>query len=89
MAKTAALIPELEDIIRHHSREKRTETLSRLTTLFVAGSSRFNEDHIALFDDVLGRLITDVEPRGALRVVMPPCLARQRAHRGIAQARAR
>jgi len=63
MAQTAALIPELADIIQHHSREKRGETLSRLTTLFVEGSPRFNEEHVALFDDVLSRLLTDVDPQ--------------------------
>src|SRR5262245_5106076 len=63
MAQTAALIPELADIIQHHSREKAGETLSRLTTLFVEGSPRFNEEHVALFDDVLGRLLTDVDPQ--------------------------
>ena len=52
MAQTAALIPELEDVIQHHSREKRAETLSRLTTLFVEGAPRFNEEHVGLFDDV-------------------------------------
>ena len=63
MAQTAALIPELEDVIQHHSREKRGETLSRLTTLFVEGSPRFNEEHVGLFDDVFCRLLADVEPQ--------------------------
>jgi uncharacterized protein (DUF2336 family) len=61
MAKIAALIPELEDV-KHHSREKRAETLRRLTKLFVEESSRLNEIHVSLFDDVLGRLVADAEP---------------------------
>jgi uncharacterized protein (DUF2336 family) len=63
MTQSAALLPDLENIIQHHSREKRGETLSRLTTLFVEGSPRFNEEHVGLFDSVLSRLLADVDPQ--------------------------
>src|SRR5262245_5077719 len=92
MAQTAALIPELEDIIQHHSREKRGETLSRLTTLFVEGSPRFNEQHVGVFDDVLSRLLADVDPqvRGELSYRLAPIgnapieVSRRLAHDDIA-----
>ena len=92
MAQTAALIPELEDILQHHSREKRGETLSRLTTLFVEGSPRFNEEHVGLFDEVLSRLLADVDPqvRGELSYRLAPIgnapieVSRRLAHDDIA-----
>ena len=53
MAAPASLIPELEDVIQHGSPERRAQTLQRITALFLDGPSRFNEDHVRLFDDVL------------------------------------
>jgi len=61
MAVPASLIPELEDVIQHGSPERRAVTLERITTLFLEGAPRFNEDHVRLFDDVLSRLIDEIE----------------------------
>jgi uncharacterized protein (DUF2336 family) len=63
MADPASLIPELEEVIEHGSPERRTKALDRITTLFLDGADRFNEDHVALFDDVLGRLIEEIETK--------------------------
>ena len=63
MAAPASLIPELEDVVQHGSAERRAETLQRITTLFLDGASRFNEDHVQLFDDVFGRLIEEIEAK--------------------------
>lgn len=63
MSAAASLIPELEDVIQHGSREKRAETLKRITSLFVDGASSFNEDHVRVFDEVFGRLIAEIESR--------------------------
>src|SRR5438477_4913020 len=57
----ASLIPELEDVIQHGSSTRRRETLRRITTLFADGASRFNDDHVQLFDDVLRQLIDEVD----------------------------
>jgi uncharacterized protein (DUF2336 family) len=57
----ASLIPELDDVIQHGSSARRTETLRRITALFADGASRFNDDHVQLFDDVLHRLIVEVD----------------------------
>jgi uncharacterized protein (DUF2336 family) len=63
MAVPVSLIPELEDVIQHGSPERRILTLQRITALFLDGASRFNEDHIRLFDDILSRLIEEIEAK--------------------------
>ncbi len=63
MAVPASLLPELEDVVQHGSAEKRAETLRRITTLFLDGASGFNAEHIALFDDVIGCLIEEIEAK--------------------------
>lgn len=61
MSVPASLLPELEDVVQHGSAEKRAETLRRITGLFLDGAARFNESHVALFDDVIGTLIEEIE----------------------------
>jgi uncharacterized protein (DUF2336 family) len=63
MSVPASLLPELEDVVQHGSVEKRTETLRRITTLFLEGAPNFNAEHIALFDDVIGCLIEEIEAK--------------------------
>ena len=63
MAVPASLIPELEEVIQHGSPERRAETLKRITTFFLAGASRFNDDHVRLFDQVFSRLILEIETK--------------------------
>jgi len=63
MSATASLIPELEEVIQHGSPERRAETLKRITTYFLAGASRFNDDHVKLFDHVFSRLIHEIETK--------------------------
>jgi uncharacterized protein (DUF2336 family) len=63
MGAPASLLPELEDVVQHGSAEKRAETLRRITTLFLEGADRFNDDHVALFDDVIGCLIEEIEAK--------------------------
>jgi uncharacterized protein (DUF2336 family) len=63
MGAPASLLPELEDVIQHGTPERRAETLRKITTLFLEGADRFNDDHVALFDDVMGCLIEEIEAR--------------------------
>ena len=63
MGAPASLLPELEDVVQHGSAEKRAETLRRITTLFLDGASNFNDHHVALFDDVIGYLIAEIEAK--------------------------
>jgi uncharacterized protein (DUF2336 family) len=61
MSVPASLLPELEEVVQHGSAEKRAETLRRITGLFLDGAPSFNDEHVALFDDVIGCLIEAIE----------------------------
>jgi uncharacterized protein (DUF2336 family) len=63
MSASASLIPELEDVIQNGSAERRAKTVQRIANLFVDGAASFNEDHIGLFDDVLCRLVVEIEAK--------------------------
>jgi len=63
MSVPASLLPELEDVVQHGTAEKRAETLRRITTLFLDGVPNFQAQHIALFDDVIGCLIEEIEAK--------------------------
>jgi len=63
MSASASLITELERVLQHGSPEKCAEVLSGITSLFLGGADRFNEDHVALFDSIFARLIEDIETR--------------------------
>ncbi len=63
MGAPASLLPELEEVVAHGSAEKRAETLRRITTLFLDGAKLFNAEHVALFDDVIGCLIEQIEAK--------------------------
>ena len=63
MSASVSLIPELEDVIQHGSYARRAETVRRIAHLFMDGAPSFSEDHIGLFDDVLCRLVTEIETK--------------------------
>jgi uncharacterized protein (DUF2336 family) len=63
MGAPASLLPELEEVVQHGSAEKRAETLRRITSLFLESAPQFNDDHVALFDDVIGCLIEEIEAK--------------------------
>jgi uncharacterized protein (DUF2336 family) len=56
-----SLIAELEDAIESGSKDKRVDTLRRITDLFVSDANRLNDQQIEVFDDVLSRLIKRIE----------------------------
>jgi uncharacterized protein (DUF2336 family) len=61
MGQTPSLIAELEDAIQSGSKDKRVDTLRRITDLFVADADRFSDQQIEVFDDVLGHLIKRIQ----------------------------
>jgi len=58
-----SIIDEVEVAIRAGSDQKRLETARRVTDLFLSSAGSFNEEQVALFDDVLDRLIKTIELR--------------------------
>src|SRR4051794_4033600 len=63
MFAATSLIPELEEVLQHGSREKRADTLKRISSLFIDGAANFNDDHIQLFDEVFSQLIAEIETK--------------------------
>jgi uncharacterized protein (DUF2336 family) len=55
------LIRELEDAISQKDIGRRAEMLRRLTELFVSESSKYTGEQIALFDEVMRRLVEEVD----------------------------
>jgi uncharacterized protein (DUF2336 family) len=68
MSVGQSLIAELDDAIKSGSKDKRVDTLRRITDLFVAGADRFNDHQIEVFDSVLGRLIERIEARALVEL---------------------
>ncbi len=56
-----SLIDELETTILQRDIASRAEILRRVTDLFVAGSAHFDTEQRSLFDDVMGRLVSEIE----------------------------
>jgi len=74
MSAVFSLIPELEQVVAYGSREKRTDILQRITTLFLLGAGTYNDLHVDVFDDVFGLLIDNIErdARAELSVRLAP-----------------
>lgn len=58
-----SIIDEVESAIRAGSAEKGLETARRVTGLFLSSAGSFDDEQIALFDEVLERLIGTIELR--------------------------
>ena len=58
-----SLMDELEEAVQSGSREKRVDTLRRITDLFLIAPAQLNDDQIGVFDDVLTHLVARVETK--------------------------
>jgi len=56
-----SLVDELESAILQKNIGTRAEILRRITDLFVSGSDHFDPEQMSLFDDVMTRLLTEIE----------------------------
>ncbi len=54
-------ISELDQALEHRSGSQRFTMLRRVTDLFLAGASSYSKSHVAVFDDVMTRLIEQIE----------------------------
>jgi uncharacterized protein (DUF2336 family) len=68
MGALASMLPELEEFVQRSSAEKRAETLRCITTLFLESADCFNGEHVALFDDVVGCLIEEIEVKALVEL---------------------
>jgi uncharacterized protein (DUF2336 family) len=58
---TKSLIDELEDAIAHTDLRHRAAVMRRLTDLFIMNGTGFSEEHIAMFDEVMSRLVAAID----------------------------
>jgi uncharacterized protein (DUF2336 family) len=58
-----SIADEVEFAVRTGSLQKCSETVGRVTALFMASAERYNDEQIALFGDVFERLINTIELR--------------------------
>jgi uncharacterized protein (DUF2336 family) len=61
MLTRQTLIEDLESAIASGEIARRAETLRRVTDLFVSGSTQYSDEQVALFDDVMSRLASEIE----------------------------
>jgi uncharacterized protein (DUF2336 family) len=61
MSKNATLIDELESEVAHKSIGHRAKVLQRVADLFTHNSSQLSNEQIALFDDVMARLLNQID----------------------------
>ncbi|BBF93812.1 DUF2336 domain-containing protein [Blastochloris tepida] len=82
-----SLIIDLEDAIIRGSAGRRIEVLRQITDLFFAGAEVYDDEQIALFDDVIGRLANAIETEARIELASrlapaenaPPRVIRQLA----------
>jgi uncharacterized protein (DUF2336 family) len=58
-----SLLSELDEVVQHGAPARCAEMLRQITTLFLAGASRFNDEHVDLFDSLFARLIEEIEAK--------------------------
>jgi uncharacterized protein (DUF2336 family) len=61
VAVQRSLIDELEEAVAQRNVGSRADILRRVTDLFVVGSDHFDAEQRALFDDVMCRLVNEIE----------------------------
>lgn len=74
MIAQTALVNELEDALLQGTPKRRANILSRVTDLFIFGSSQYSNEQIAVFDDVFNRLAATIEV--SARVMLATRLAK-------------
>ena len=68
MSEARALITELDAALSNAPDSRQLSILRRVTDLFLDGSEIFSDDCIALFDDVIGRLIEKADPQALIEL---------------------
>lgn len=63
---TQSLILELDAALSKATNHRQLEILRRVTDLFVIGADKYTDEQVAIFDDVIARLIANMDQR-ALR----------------------
>jgi len=68
LAESRSVLDELISPLATATTKHRIRIIDRITDLFAAGSRSYSHEQIALFDDVLRRLCTDIEVKARARL---------------------
>jgi uncharacterized protein (DUF2336 family) len=68
LAESQSVLDELVSPLATASTRHRLRIVDRITDLFAAGSRNYSHEQIALFDDVLRRLCTDIEVKARAKL---------------------
>jgi uncharacterized protein (DUF2336 family) len=68
LAQSRSVLDELVSPLATASTRHRLRIIDRITDLFAAGSRNYSHEQIALFDDVLRRLCTDIEGKARAKL---------------------
>jgi uncharacterized protein (DUF2336 family) len=60
-ATSQSLIDELEDAIAKQDLHHRATVMRRVTDLFITNCAGFSEEHIAMFDEVMSKLVVSID----------------------------
>src|SRR5271170_1316067 len=61
MMRNLPLIDEIEAALNSGTNSRRIEMLTRITDLFVGSASRYSDEQIGVFDDVMVRFVSTIE----------------------------
>ncbi|HEY6256599.1 MAG TPA: DUF2336 domain-containing protein [Xanthobacteraceae bacterium] len=70
MTPKPSLINELEHALAAGTEEQRSEMLTRITDLFLAGANRYSDVQINLFDEVMTKLTSAIEAKTRARLAV-------------------
>jgi uncharacterized protein (DUF2336 family) len=70
MTAQSSLIDELERALTDGTGAQRAEMLARITDLFLAGVSRYSDDQINLFDEVISKLVSAIEAKARAKLAV-------------------
>ena len=65
---THALLDELDAALASGTDARRVQMLTRIAELFINGLPNYSEDQIALFDHVMGRLLSAIDTKGRTKL---------------------
>jgi uncharacterized protein (DUF2336 family) len=68
MSVSAVIIDELETALKVGSTDRRISVLRQITDLFADNAENFSPEQVALFDDVMGRLVREIEKRAVIEL---------------------
>ena len=68
MLQEHSLFDELEATLTQGPRSQRFTILRKMTDLFLAGADSYSDDHVAIFDELMGHLIEKIERQALIEL---------------------